>query len=95
MNVYKMDYFIEFCKWYCGIKKFKINGIDAYWDDFGEKYDRAPESAEPYGCGNMRFTRIDPTPEVLQKYSITESEYDSICYDLECGLSFGNCELCA
>jgi hypothetical protein len=90
-----MDYVIKFSEWYCATDEFKINGIDAYWEDFGEKYDRSPEGAEPYGCGNMKFTRIDSTPEVLQKYNITDSEYESICDDLEIGLSSGNCVACA
>ena len=95
MNVYKMDYFIEFSKGFCSVDNFMINAIQAIPEDFGEQYDRAPESAEPYGCGKMKFTRIDSTPEVLQKYNITDSEYESICDDLEIGLSSGNCVACA
>ena len=77
---------------YCPV--FKVNGIDATEDDFGDKYDRSPEDAEEYGCGDMQFTRVESTKRVLDRYSINESEYDEICDKLEEGLSFGPCGLC-
>ena len=77
---------------YCPI--FEINGHDAEEDDFGEKCDQSPETAEDYGCGDMQFTRIEPTAEVLKKYEITEAEYSEICTQLEKGLSFGHCGWC-
>lgn len=78
---------------YCGLEVFTINGIEADYDDFGFLSDRNPEMAEPYGCGNRRFTPIDSTPEVLCRYGITQDEYDYICGELDI-LSFGNCGLC-
>jgi hypothetical protein len=91
-----MDYVIERCAWFCSTKEFKINGIDADWEDFGEKYDRYPTGAEtPGGCGKMLFTRTCSTPEILKKYSITESEYSLICDELEWELSFGQCDYCS
>lgn len=80
----------------CETQGFFINGIEAYWDDFGEKYDRRPEDAEDYGCGLMKFT---PTPlkksqEILSKYEITKEEYTIITDQLAEGLSFGNCGWC-
>jgi len=90
-----MDLKIEFGYALCYVPLFEINGIRADPDDFGEKYDRSPEEAEPFGCGDMQFTRIGPDPEVLKKYGITEQEYSEVCDKLEEGLSFGNCGWCA
>jgi hypothetical protein len=89
-----MNLKLEFCRYLCAVEKFEVNGISADKDDFGEKYDRDPHAAEPYGCGDMRFTRIDSTPEVLAKYGITETEYEEVCGELENGLSFGHCGWC-
>lgn len=78
----------------CYTPTFTINGIDADREDFGEKYDRSPETAEGYACGDMQFTRVSPRPEVLEKYAITEAEYALVADQLESGLSFGGCALC-
>jgi len=85
---------LEFCRYLCSAAEFKINGIDADVDDFGEKNDEAPELAEPYGCGNMQFKGKPSTEEVLKKYEITEKEYQEIVSKLEGGLSFGQCGWC-
>lgn len=79
---------------FCTTLEFKINNIEADKDDFGEQYDRNPEDAEPYGCGNMRFTATMPTEEILAKYNITLAEYAIVAKQLEEGLSFGNCGWC-
>lgn len=80
---------------YCTTKKFKINGIDAYYDDFGYKRDNAPLKAPEFGCGDMRFIlKRDPDICVLRKYGITREEYCRIANELESALSFGYCELC-
>lgn len=71
-----------------------INGVEIDKEDFGEQYDRDTENAEDYACGDMKFTRIDATPEVLSKYGINEAEYLLVAGQLEAGLSFGNCGLC-
>lgn len=78
----------------CEMKTFIINGVNAEYEDFGEKYDHNREEAEDYGCGDMRFTRNEPTTEILKKYSINEKEYGAICEKLEEGLSFGGCGWC-
>jgi len=78
----------------CYTPLFKINGIQASEDDFGEKYDRSPETAEGYACGNMQYTRNPSSPEILEKYAITEGEYSQIAERLEEGLSFGCCGRC-
>ena len=86
---------IEFCGTLCYTPRFIINGVNADYDDFGEKYDRDPDSAYDCGCGDMQFTRIDPTQEVLEKYKITDAEYYVVAAQLENGLSFGGCGLCS
>jgi hypothetical protein len=78
----------------CYTPTFKINGICADREDFGEQYDRIPEEAEDYGCGDMQFTRVQAKPEVLAKYGITVPEYELIAGQLEVGLSFGSCSWC-
>lgn len=89
-----MDLELKFGAYLCYTPVFRINGKSATSDDFGEKYDRSPETAEDYACGNMRFTRIPPTETVLAKYGITPEEYAEIASQLEEGLSFGCCGLC-
>ena len=69
---------LEFGKALCYTPIFKINGIRADEEDFGEKYDRSEETAEDYRCGDMQFTRIPATEAVLQKYGISVSEYEFI-----------------
>lgn len=37
----------------CETEIFTVNGINATYEDFGEKYDHDTENAEDYGCGDM------------------------------------------
>ena len=83
-----------FLGWRCDCDRFVINGKQGQVEDFGAKYDRSPDKVEYCGCGNMQFTRNDPTAEVLKKYNITKADYNTICDKLEEGLSFGWCRLC-
>ncbi len=78
----------------CATSVFIINGVDADYEDFGEKYDRDSENAEDYGCGNMQFTGNPSKPEILSKYKITEEEYQEVVSRLEDGLSLGCCGWC-
>ncbi len=72
----------------------RINGVELEESDFGEKYDTSPETAEPYGCGNMQFIPFEEVKqETLEKYNLTELEYRVIQKKLDC-LSFGSCGLC-
>lgn len=76
------------------IEPLKINGTPLEYNDFGKKYDTFPESAEPYGCGNMQFIPfVEVRKKTLKKYNITESEYRQIQEKLDC-LSFGCCGWC-
>jgi len=89
-----MDLHVLFGSALCYTKEFTINGVAASDKDFGEKYDRSPDDAELYGCGDMRFTRKPSLAEILLKYAITEGEYSTVCDKLEEGLSFGSCGWC-
>jgi hypothetical protein len=86
-------YTIECRNALCSLSEFTINGIEADWSDFGDKDDHDPDNAEDYGCGDMRFTPTPPTAEILNKYGITEDQYNTICEELDV-LSFGNCGWC-
>ena len=90
-----MDLKLSFYGCLCSTCEFVINGIQAEYEDFGEKYDHEPEIAEPYCCGNMMFDRKDATESILSKYKITRSEYEEICDLLGEGLSFGGCRWCS
>lgn len=89
-----MTYTIKPCRCLCILDKFEINGIEADYEDFGSKEDRAPELAEPYCCGNMQFIPKLATQDILDKYNINVTEYNKICDELQC-LSFGSCGWCS
>ena len=78
----------------CATSIFKINEIDADSCDFGSGYDESPEPAEDYACGNRVFEKIVATNEVLEKYKITEADYEKIADELVEKLSFGCCGWC-
>lgn len=86
---------LEFYGCLCSTEKFVINGVFADVGDFGCKEDLNPEDAPDYGCGNMSFVPRLPTKAVLDRYSITVDEYQSICEKLADGLHFGRCSWCA
>ena len=86
---------LEFYDALCHTSKFVINDITACESDFGYQCDVAPDEAEPYGCGDVKFTRIPATPKALARYGITEPEYELVAGQLEVGLSFGNCGWCS
>lgn len=78
----------------CAMELFEVNGVPADSDDFGTQGDEDRENAEDYACGDMRFRRKEPLPEVLEKYHLTEDEYAEVAGKLEEGLSFGRCGWC-
>ena len=78
----------------CSLEVFKINDIKAKQNDFVDKYDHCPESAESYGCGDMRADVIPSTKEVLTKYGISEKEYQEIAEKVSEEISFGRCGWC-
>lgn len=89
-----MELKLEFGSHYCYTPVFEINGIRADSNDFGDQGDMSPETAEEYGCGDMRFTPKEYTQEVLDKYQITIPEYNLVAGQLAVGLSFGACGWC-
>ena len=93
LKIEYMDLKLKIYACLCSTEVFIINGIDADYDDFGEKYDRVSD-AEYSGCADMQFTGKDSTPEILAKYSITQSEYDEVVSELSEKLSFGSCDWC-
>lgn len=90
-----MVYSLQFYSSYCGTSVFVINEKRADYYDFGQKDDDDPDNAPDYGCGFMRFEGKDAEQEILDKYGITMDEYYQIVSELEEGLSFGYCALCA
>lgn len=91
---YKMDLKLKIYGALCATSEFIINGIDASSGDFGTQDDIKPENAEDYGCGNMTFERKPSTQLILDKYGITEEEYNEVATRLEIDLSFGSCGWC-
>ena len=78
----------------CSLQDFVINGIEADEDDFVDKYDHSPETAEEYACGDMKADVIPATNEVLRKYKITSLEYQEIAEKVADAVSFGCCGWC-
>lgn len=89
-----MDLNIVYFESYCHTRIFTINGIKATYEDFGEKYDRYPDVESEIVCGDMHFTGLPPRSEILEKYQISEKEYNEIVSELEGNLSFGRCRMC-
>jgi hypothetical protein len=79
---------------YCAMDELTINGIQGDPDDFGTQRDASPETAEEYGCGDMTFFPKESTVQVLEKYNISECEYQQIASILADKLSFGRCGMC-
>lgn len=78
----------------CELEVFTINDKAADSEDFGDTFDHNERIKEPYGCGDMHFDPKPSTKEVLDKYHITETEYNTICNELEDKLWVGRCGWC-
>lgn len=98
-----LDLFLYVSGAYCGYVKFRINGIEADVDDFGDAYDHGCERCddeEPEegwhwgGCYNMQFDAKPAEEEVLRKYGITEEEYHEVCKKLREEYDIGKCGMC-
>jgi len=79
----------------CSLSTFKINGINADEDEFVDKYDHSPHTADDYCCGDMQADIIPASKEVLKKYGITLSEYQNIAEEVSEKVSFGCCGWCS
>lgn len=62
----------------CHASIFNIGDQKAYQDDFGRSEDTLFWMAEPYCCENREFIVKESTSEVLNKYDITEEDYEKI-----------------
>lgn len=89
-----MKYVIQGYGALCELQTFVINGVNADYEDFGEKYDDGPANAEDYACGDMTFYPKPATDVTLSKYKISADEYNTITEELRDKLSFGNCGWC-
>lgn len=89
-----MEYKAKVYSALCSLAEFTINGINADEDDFVDKYDHSPETAEDSACGDMRADIKAADDEVLKKYGITADEYDTIAADVAEKVSFGCCGWC-
>lgn len=84
----------------CVASKFKINGIEAFVDDFGVVHDVGDgfeceyEDIVKWGCIDLQFDRKDLTTEVLNLYKINKKEYDEVCDLLTEKLNIGMCGWC-
>jgi hypothetical protein len=79
----------------CSTEIFKINGKHADVEEFGEGGDEAPCMAEPYGCGDYRFTPYRTPPAgVCERYGITEEEWGQIADGLSDVQHVGTCGWC-
>lgn len=78
----------------CSLSIFKINDIDAEEEDFVNKYDHSPGTAEDYACGDMRADIKMPTNDILEKYKINLTEYNEIASKVADEVSFGCCGWC-
>lgn len=75
----------------CTLRIFIINNTKADINNFG--YTDWIDGA--YECKNHRFiSYTTPKPEVLKKYEINETEFNSICYKLQKALYIDNCQRC-
>ncbi len=89
-----MKYKAKVFKAVCSLAEFTINGITADEDDFVNKFDHSPETAQDYGCGDMRADIKTISDDVLKKYGITADEYATIAADVSRKVSFGCCGWC-
>lgn len=79
----------------CELKVFKINGIDASMDDFGDSRDTAREHAADYMCGCHEFIPLDEhMKDAMFRYQITEEEFRQIQEELVDVLYVGSCGCC-
>lgn len=89
---------IESGAYLCHLFLFKIDGTDAKYEEFGQKFDRDAENAPDYCCNDMRFTGYNATSKegkaAKKKYKLTTAEFKALCADLDKALSFGSCGWC-
>lgn len=77
----------------CELETFTINGKDAYIYDFGEG-DSHGDCFECECCHRFITNKV-PMENILEKYQITNDEYNEICSLLEDKLYVLGCGLCS
>ena len=81
----------------CSISKFRINGVSAEVEDFGEYCDHDKEHAESYCCGNMSFKGHTSALELMkasEKYNLSAIELERVIGVLTDFLQIGKCGMC-
>ena len=76
----------------CELETFKINGIEAEIEDFGET-ERSGSCMNSTCSQTFKFKL--PTEEVLERYHINLKEYSEICDRLEDELYIPGCGMCS
>lgn len=75
----------------CSPKVFKIDGIDADPDDFGE----VSKLTGDFCCKYREFKGFEePSTAVLEKYHISKDEFFEICDELRDMLTITDCGRC-
>ena len=77
----------------CELEIFKINGIEADIEDFGET-ERSGNCMD-YTCSQTFRFKLPTSNKVLEKYGITLEEYSAICDKLGDTLCVRNCGMCS
>ena len=75
----------------CTIDKFRINGIRANEEDFGEIQ---KEHLGNYSCRLSGFSHGKLSQEILDKYNISFDEFYEICDRLDEVFDYGHCSYC-
>ena len=87
----------------CGLMLFKINGMNANKEDFGNSeddrsyidFDKYDLDTINYGCCNMRFIPDEKLKDsAMKKYGLSEEDYEAVIDELECKLCVGKCDWC-
>lgn len=79
----------------CRTKAFRVNGIDADINDFGETDDTGRCNVTECGCGCMEFvSNNSKMNDAMQRYNVSEDEFHEVQKRLELSLCVGECSLC-
>lgn len=76
----------------CAVDKFRINGIRANEEDFGEVN---LENVGRYTCRISGFTPGKVKQKILDKYGITIDEFYEICSKLDEVFEYRTCSYCS
>ena len=78
----------------CELESFIINDIKADESDFGHLSGFCGD-IEDYSCINRRFIiDKDKKEKAMEKYNLSENEYEELCEELKYTLYINKCSLC-